>query len=164
MPLKSTINNTNAQKENIKTVATQIDNKLVELGGEKATNLSDVVSKMGAMVGQYKKIAIGNKTNFSVSSGRINELKINMNLDFTPEIIFCNVWRLSLFERDRLCGTADSRYNINDGNDEINDELVNTYFAEFKIKEGSISKNDFTLNLAPHSSNRDFAIAWIAIG
>lgn len=87
-----------------------------------------------------------------------------MNLDFTPEIIFCNVWRLSLFERDRFCGTADSRYNINDGNDEINDELVNTYFAEFKIKEGSISKNDFTLNLIPHSSNRDFAIAWIAIG
>lgn len=55
MSLTDTINNTNAQKENIKTVATQIDNKLVELGGEKATNLSDVVSKMGAMVGSIKK-------------------------------------------------------------------------------------------------------------
>lgn len=164
MSLIQEINRTGTETNKTKQVATNIDNKLVELGGERATDLADVVNKMGAMVGQYKKIAIGNKTNFSVSSGRINELKINMNLDFTPEIIFCNVWRLSLFERDRFCGTADSRYNINDGNDEINDELVNTYFAEFKIKEGSISKNDFTLNLIPHSSNRDFAIAWIAIG
>lgn len=58
MDLKNTINNTNTHKENIKTVATQIDNKLVELGGEQATDLSDVANKMGAMVtGNYKKVA-----------------------------------------------------------------------------------------------------------
>ena len=165
MNLKHAINNTSTQKENLKTVANNIDNKLVELGGEQAINLADVANKMGAMVGQYKKIAMGGKQKFFAQNiNNYNEFKIEMNLDFTPEIIFCNVWRLSLFERDRFCGTADSRYNINDGNDEINDELVNTYFAEFKIKEGSISKNNFTLNLFPHSSNRDFAIAWIAIG
>lgn len=46
MPLKSTINNTNTQKENIKTVANNIDNKLVELGGEQIINLADVPNKI----------------------------------------------------------------------------------------------------------------------
>ena len=59
MDLKNTINNTNTQKENLKTVANNIDNKLVELGGERATDLADVVNKMDTMVGQYKKIAEG---------------------------------------------------------------------------------------------------------
>lgn len=58
MDLKSTINNTNTQKENVKKVAINIDNKLVELGGEQATSLADVVNKMGAMVGQYFKGAL----------------------------------------------------------------------------------------------------------
>lgn len=56
MSLTDTINNTNTEKENLKTVANNIDSKLVELGGEQAINLADVVNKMSAMVGQYKKI------------------------------------------------------------------------------------------------------------
>ena len=57
MSLTDTINNTNKQKENVKTVATNIDNKLVALGGQQATSLNDVPNKIGAMIGQYKKIA-----------------------------------------------------------------------------------------------------------
>ena len=53
MSLKDTINNTNTQKENLKTVANKIDNKLVELGGEQATDLSDVANKMEGMVGLF---------------------------------------------------------------------------------------------------------------
>ena len=83
MPLKSTINNTNTQKENIKTVANNIDNKLVELGGEQAINLADVVNKMGAMVGQYKKVATGTRTvNQRGSDGMFN---FPINLNFKPE-------------------------------------------------------------------------------
>lgn len=100
MDLKNTINNTNTQKENIKTVATNIDNKLVELGGERATNLNDVVNKMSAMVGQYKKIAEGVynsdlivKDNDRKEGTLINneylqfEKKIPLNLNFTPKRI-----------------------------------------------------------------------------
>lgn len=101
MDLKNTINNTNTQKENIKTVANNIDNKLVELGGEQAINLADVVNKMSAMVGQYKKIAEGVYNSDLIvrdndSQGTlINneylqfEKKIPLNLNFTPKrIIF----------------------------------------------------------------------------
>ncbi|EEA86050.1 hypothetical protein [Peptacetobacter hiranonis] len=101
MDLKNTINNTNTQKENLKTVANNIDNKLVELGGERATDLADVVNKMDTMVGQYKKIAEGEynsdlKVRDNDSQGTlINneylqfEKKIPLNLNFTPKrIIF----------------------------------------------------------------------------
>lgn len=90
MDLKNTINNTNTQKENIKTVATQIDNKLVELGGEQATDLSDVANKMSAMVtGNYKKIGRG-ECNIILNDFNQdrNELKIPINLDFTPKRVF----------------------------------------------------------------------------
>lgn len=83
MSLKDTINNTNTQKENIKTVANNIDNKLVELGGQKATNLNDVVNKISTMVGQYKKVATGTKTvNQRGSDGMFN---FPINLNFKPE-------------------------------------------------------------------------------
>lgn len=79
MSLTDTINNTNTQKENIKTVTNNIDNKLVELGGERAKDLNDVANKISAMVGQYKKIAMGN---FGI--GEVNEdtVKITPNVDF----------------------------------------------------------------------------------
>ena len=163
MSLKDEINNTNTQKDNLKTVANSIDNKLVELGGEQATNLADVPNKMNGMISQYKKIAIGGRKHFRVED-KINELRIDMNLDFTPTIIFCNVWRVSMFENDRFCGTADSRYNINDGNNNVTDEYVGSYFASFKIKEDSISKKDFTVLLDPLAGEYEFEIAWLAIG
>ena len=58
MNLKQEINRTETNKNKTKQVATNIDNKLVELGGERATDLSDVANKMEGMVtGNYKKIA-----------------------------------------------------------------------------------------------------------
>lgn len=56
MSLADTINNTNTQKENIKIVASNIDNKLVELGGQRATDLADVVNKIENAVTQRKKL------------------------------------------------------------------------------------------------------------
>ena len=103
MSLKDTINSTNVQKENVKTVATNIDNKLVELGGQKATNLNDVVNKMEGMVNtQYVKIAEGTynsdlkvydedrKEGTLINNEYLQfEKKIPLNLNFTPKrIIF----------------------------------------------------------------------------
>ena len=91
MDLKSTINNTNIQKENIKTVANNIDNKLVELGGERATDLSDVVNKMGAMVkGNYKKVAMGNlKRQIFLKRGQ--SIRFELPIDFKYTFVFIRV-------------------------------------------------------------------------
>lgn len=92
MSLKTEIDNTNTQRENLKTVANKIDNKLVELGGEQATNLSDVPNKMGAMVGQYKKVA-NIKSNISIPSKKT--ITITTNLSFIPSIIIADIDNLS---------------------------------------------------------------------
>lgn len=101
MSLKDTINNTNTQKENIKTVATQIDNKLVELGGEQATDLSDVPNKMEGMVNtQYVKIAEGtynqdinviDTVDGGYESLMETDVSIPLNLKFEPKrvILYC---------------------------------------------------------------------------
>lgn len=44
--LKNAINDTDAKKNKLQTVATKIDNKLVAIGGEKAVNLADVPNKI----------------------------------------------------------------------------------------------------------------------
>lgn len=93
MDLKNTINNTNTQKENIKTVANSIDSKLVELGGEQATDLSDVANKMGAMVtGNYKKIAILNinKVLWAMGEGTGSK-NVDFKINFTPVHAFAEV-------------------------------------------------------------------------
>ena len=85
MSLISEINNTNTQKENIKTVANNIDNKLVSLGGQSATDLSDVPEKIQQMVTKnYKKLAYGEYsvrcyTKGSIDKSRTVSLK---NVDF----------------------------------------------------------------------------------
>ena len=94
MSLTDTINNTNKQKENVKIVAAEIDNKLVELGGERATDLADVVNKMENAVAQRKKVAKftfdANYTNArKVGPGESVIKKINTN--FTPNIIFVSL-------------------------------------------------------------------------
>lgn len=101
MSLTDTINNTNTQKENVKTVANNIDNKLVELGGERATNLADVVNKMEGMVTtQYVKIAEGEykqtitATDIAQKSGSKlmeTEVTIPINLSFNPKrvLLYC---------------------------------------------------------------------------
>ncbi|EEA84843.1 hypothetical protein [Peptacetobacter hiranonis] len=91
MSLKDTINNTNTQKDNLKTVANNIDNKLIELGGEQATNLADVSEKIERMIVQYKKFAII-KPNVSLPSQNISfQQTVKVNLGFLPSIVFVEI-------------------------------------------------------------------------
>ena len=127
MSLKDTINNTNKQKENAKTVATQIDNKLVELGGEQAENLSDVANKMEGMVTtQYVKIAEGSYNGSLVQSDNYDQSisapslverikSIPINLDFTPKRIILNFESIEVMDFDEKCIklTLDSEFNHN---------------------------------------------------
>lgn len=92
MSLISEINRTETEKNKTKTVATNIDNKLVELGGEQATDLSDVPNKMGVMVKEnYKKVAIIDVTvdwKAEMVNNRTTPFTITasmVKIDFTPK-------------------------------------------------------------------------------
>lgn len=90
MPLKSTINNTNTQKENIKTVANNIDNKLVELGGEQAVNLVDVPNKIRLLGKNYKKQAIFKNLDIRLDDSKQRIIFPN-TLKFSPKQILVNI-------------------------------------------------------------------------
>lgn len=86
--LKSEIDRLNNNKEKTKRAATNIDNKLVELGGERATDLADVPNKIGSMIREnYKKIAIIDVSG-DVSLWTKKETSIKVNVDFTPSRLF----------------------------------------------------------------------------
>lgn len=93
MSLKDAINNTNTQKENVKQVATQIDNKLVELGGEQAVNLVDVPNKIEKMIGQYKKIARGSSKKVGADATRNGYaiISIPLNLESEPKLLIISI-------------------------------------------------------------------------
>lgn len=125
MSLKNTINNTNTQKENVKTVATQIDNKLVELGGQRATSLNDVANKMDNLVTtQYVKIAEGTYNKSLVQPDiydplvsapslveRINSIPIN--LDFMPKRVILNFESNEVADDKCFKLALDSKFNYN---------------------------------------------------
>lgn len=100
--LKSTVIETENNKNNLKTVATQIDNKLVELGGEQATDLSDVVNKMQKMSEEYLKYAyIRNYykkfDDFSLCApandwGEEVVLEFDTNFSFIPKTLFIKIF------------------------------------------------------------------------
>lgn len=129
MSLTDTINNTNTQKDNLKTVANNIDNKLVELGGERATDLADVANKMEGMVTtQYVKIAEGEyNSNLSVSNRRGTsgghtwvDLKLPLNLEFIPKRLIVHFYYMNEADRIELRGlympymlSLDSKFNFN---------------------------------------------------
>lgn len=83
MNLKDTINNTNTQKDKLKKGKQNIDKKLIEHGGAKSTNISDVPNQIQKMVSKFSKVAFMEFTNKYISP---YEKRINYNLDFTPKI------------------------------------------------------------------------------
>ena len=117
MSLKDTINDTNKQKENIKTVANNIDNKLVELGGERATDLFDVPKKIPKMISEnYQKVAIlrpNKRIDLEYNTTKTETINIDVPFEvgfFCIKIHFYNI----LFEGD-ICLTSENNigYKIN---------------------------------------------------
>lgn len=95
MDLKNAINNTNAQKENIKTVANNIDNKLIELGGEKAENLNDVPNKIQDLRNNFIKYAEGDFNGLIQKFDGVEidtkTILLNLNLNFTPKVLILDL-------------------------------------------------------------------------
>lgn len=147
MSLKDTINNTNTQKENVKTVANNIDKKLVELGGEKAINLNDVPNKMGAMVGQYFKGALlkPNKK-FTVRRYEDQIFRIDTNLTFTPTKVLITL----------KVNTDSTIINLyNKSNFDVNSSVgYKKYSVQFWVK--AVNKN--YVEIATDAGNGDFDI------
>lgn len=93
MSLISEIDRTNTSKEKAKKDKVNINNKLVSLGGQSATNLSKVPEKIQQMVtGNYKKYARIkiNKQFFNISETGKKTLYFN-ELDFLPKEMFLTV-------------------------------------------------------------------------
>lgn len=118
MYLKENIDNTNTQKDNIKKVATNIDIKLVELGGEEAVNLAEIPLKMQEMANQYSKIAeisIDQKMkvgSMSYGGEPLKNLIILNNINFVPERILVRY----ITNNTTASGFADSKFNTNIAN------------------------------------------------
>lgn len=143
MSLTDTINNTNKQKENVKQVATQIDNKLIELGGERATDLADVVNKMGTVIGQYKKFAILNP-NREFKGNSVSERKtytINLNVDFIPKKGFLNF----IFKPTSTTGYNNTQHIVEIGNS-MCQPGIHYYVEQYKITINAKLTNK-TLNI-----------------
>ena len=94
MSLVSEINRTETEKNKTKQVAVNIDNKLIELGGEQATDLTDVPNKMEVMVKtQYKRVAQGscNVNLNTIYLEPTKQIEVFIPLKFTPKKIFMGV-------------------------------------------------------------------------
>lgn len=134
MDLKNTIDNTNTQKENIKIVATSIDNKLIELGGEQAINLSDVSNKMGVMVKEnYNRVAVINKAEtIRATVKKWNKMTINFNLTFTPKRIFVKL-------KEQYPMIVDSNTNTNENN--------STFGYSHRVFINNVNKDSCDINI-----------------
>lgn len=111
MSLITEINRTETEKEKVKKVATQIDNKLVALGGQQATDLADVANKMQEMTKQYSKFATGNldiRLDYSASSQEYVDIDIPINFD--AKIIFLKfTWVGSSSNKEEFIARTENR-------------------------------------------------------
>ncbi len=190
MSLTDTINNTNKQKENVKIVATEIDNKLVELGGERATDLADVVNKMEGMVNtQYVKIAYGESSDgFRIINRHGNGqpfeqfFEIPINLNFEPKRIIVSFEKTGDYTRTYVTSyihgfSLDSKYhtqqnpafiglsnNVDSSKAKNNNIIFINSISKTKIVIGSYG--EYSDNSYVSGGYREVLapIKWIAIG
>lgn len=148
MNLKQEINRTETNKNKTKQVAINIDNKLVELGGEQATDLSDVVNKMGAMVTKnYKKVAVIDFSSSPIHWGSKNggmEMefpKIPINVDFQPKRAILTlsktnkipneIYNVEVYDNIQECQVPNIYDSIPD-KDVSSIENINRFFVRWK--------------------------------
>ena len=151
MSLTDTINNTNKQKDNLKTVATKIDNKLVELGGERATDLADVANKMEGMITEnYKKCAkiVFEKQFNGIGHDRFSNINIPINLDFEPKEAYMIFEEVSINPQSKphgysYCGGVSSNMPANWMEDKMT----------IQAKIVKLSKENMTIAVATYASD-----------
>lgn len=159
MSLIQEINRTETNKNKTKQVAINIDNKLVELGGEQAVNLADVPNKIEGVTKQYKKFY---KAKFTFE-GYLNSggYTFNLNPGFTIEKLWIYT---ELFN--------DSYYPIQDLETASGTNIQQALWSngggqmQLKSKLTKVSNTKWVLS-TPNSNNtmfcRDFTIYAIGV-
>lgn len=148
MDLKNTIDNTKTQKENIKIVANNIDNKLVELGGERATDLADIANKIETLTNEYTKYALIKKfergsvyTNPNVnnkSNPTIIKINFDKQLEFLPKTVYLNLGELAISsQHEKAEGVINN----------LEYKRITVYTRDLYVKIGKIEKGSIELNL-----------------
>lgn len=88
MDFKSTIDNTNKYKNDLKLAREKINDRIISGGGTIANTISDVPSAIDKLTKQYKKIAIMDFTNNPIN---IEQKHLNLNLEFNPSKLIIGV-------------------------------------------------------------------------
>ena len=169
MSLITEINRTETNKNKTKQVAINIDNKLVELGGEQAIDLSDVPNKIQEMVKDYRRVAILQPTQSytikwtSINAFTVKSFLIPLNINFTPKFIIAH-----LTIDDTVYGegiknvTVFSEKNFKIFNKAENAEVAREGNLYLTIPKGDITKDKFTLRIGIlNGGARTFVVDYI---
>lgn len=159
MDLKNTINNTNTQKDKLKIGKQNIDNKLVELGGEKAIDISDIPNKIKKLTEQYNKVALGSQICKPRGKGSYSKI-INVNADFEIKRVISVVG----LSNDLFTQSYERRYMgiDSDKHNSSSNSRYNEYFGKAYINNLS---NNFKINFTEVKyAGNDYYIQYIALG
>lgn len=115
--LKNTIDTTNELKNKVKLANTRIKETVIR-GGYDFKSLDKAPERIKKMLGNYKKIAMGN-VNFSINRSTNADNNIFMNLEFKPSKIFLK------FENSNTSGAKTERYKV------IDDTNITTFYEYF---------------------------------
>ena len=148
MSLISEINRTETEKNKTKQVAVNIDNKLIELGGERATDLADVPNKIEILTNEYTKYALIKmfKRGTVYTNPKVNNksnptiIKINFDkqLEFLPETAYLNLGELSISNQyEEAQGVVNN----------LEYKRIRIHTRDFYFKIGKIEKASIELNL-----------------
>lgn len=131
MSLATEINRTETEKNKTKQVAVNVDNKLVELGGERAESLADIPNKIEVVENQYLKIA--EIKNLKIWIDKIPQTITFSELSFTPK----KVMVLFFWGSQDLSGRSEMDWiECSDSNSKIHSLTQNSFvFADERYKK-----------------------------
>lgn len=110
MSLENEINRTNTEKENTKKASKQINDKLIALGGERATDLADVHKKINTLFSQTDKIAV---LDINKEVNRTGSKVIDVTVDFSINTANFNVKNIIIELQQRTKRASGSRIEVN---------------------------------------------------
>lgn len=145
MSLKTEIDKTNDLKNKTKKAKENINTKLIELGGQNATDLADVPNRIIETVSKYKRMAeIELNLDITYTNKEYRAVNIPINLNFNPSRI---IVRFGCRSEQSLI--ADSKYNNNRNNMGPVKKTNNPTYGSAYIE--TISRENVTVVLNYHS-------------
>ena len=154
--LKTTIAQTENLKNKVKLAKDRINETVVRGGGITSKSLSEIPDNINKMLGQYKKIAILNITQYIdvPKNTSFRTTKVNLNLTFQPSMIFV-LFENSANGRSKDIMSSKEHYNLS----------TNFSRSTLVMYITSVTKDGFNLNIRDDTRNSRVEIKQIiAIG